>query len=315
MVAPHRSAPARPPALARAGRIVLRKWQLLLMFAIPLAWYLIFCYGPMYGLQIAFRDFNPRLGYMGSKWVGWKHFNRFFSSYSAWGAIGNTLTINLGCLAIGFPMPIILAILINEMRSNRAKKLVQNITYVPYFLSVVVVVGMLKLFTDPQHGAINLLIKAVGGTPQPFMESVAWAQPMYVLSNVWQNMGWNAIIYIAALAGIDPSLYEAATIDGASRLRKIWHVSLPGISATLITLFILRIGQLLSIGFEKALLMQNDLNMSAMEIISTIVYKVGIQQGDYSYASAVGLMNSIASLLLIIIANTSIKFAGRDGLW
>ena len=285
------------------------------MFLVPLAWYVIFCYLPMYGIQIAFRNFNPRLGYLRSQWVGLRHFARFFSSYNAWTAIWNTLAINLGCLAIGFTAPILLAILLNEIRGNRFKKVVQNITYIPYFLSVVVVVSMLKLFTDQDYGAINLLIKALGGTPKPFMESDAWAHLMYVLSNVWQNMGWNAIIYIAALSGIDPSLYEAATIDGASRMQKIVHVSIPGISPTIITLFILRIGQLLSIGFEKALLMQNNLNMSALEIISTMVYKIGIQQGDYSYAAAVGLMNSLANLILIVLANLTCRRVFKESLW
>jgi ABC-type polysaccharide transport system, permease component len=301
--------------LARASFLVVHKWQLLLMFALPFIWYLVFCYFPMYGIQIAFRNYIPRKSFDAGTWVGLKHFARFFSSYNAWPAIGNTLSINLGCLLIGFPAPILLAILLNQIRSNSYKKLVQNITYIPYFLSIVVVVSMLKLFTDQQYGVFNVIIRTLGGTPMPFMESDKFAQPMYVLSNVWQNMGWNAIIYIAALAGIDPTLYEAATIDGASRLKKILHVSIPGISSTIITLFILRIGQLLTIGFEKALLMQNNLNMGALEIISTLVYKIGIQQGDYSYAAAVGLMNSIANLILIFVANITCKRVFQESLW
>lgn len=301
--------------LATARTVLARRWQLLVMFALPLAWYIIFCYVPMYGAQIAFRNFNPRLGYLASQWTGWKHFNRFFSSYNAWRAIWNTLSINLGCLAIGFPAPILLAILINEIRSNRFKKTLQNITYIPYFLSIVVVVSMLRLFSHQQYGVFNIIIRALGGDPVPLMESDRWFKPMYVLSNVWQNCGWNAIIYIAALAGIDPSLYEAATIDGATRMQKIRFVSLPGIFSTIITLFILRIGQLMSIGFEKALLMQNNLNMGAGEIISTMVYKIGIQQGDYSYAAAVGLMNSAVNLVLIFAANYMCRRTFQESLW
>ena len=285
------------------------------MFALPLAWYIIFCYVPMYGAQIAFRNFNPRLGYLASQWTGWKHFRRFFSSYNAWTVIWNTLSINLGALTIGFPAPILLAILVSEIHSNRFKKTLQNITYIPYFLSVVVVVSMLRLFSHQQYGVFNVIIRSLGGKPVPLMESDRWFKPMYVLSNVWQNCGWNAIIYIAALAGIDPSLYEAATIDGASRMQRIRHVSLPGIAATITTLFILRIGSLMSIGFEKALLMQNNLNLSAGEIISTMVYKIGIQQGDYSYAAAVGLMNSAANLVLIFTANYVCRRIFNESLW
>lgn len=306
---------SRKGRLATARNVLTRRWQLLAMFALPLAWYIIFCYVPMYGAQIAFRNFNPRLGYLASQWTGLKHFNRFFSSYNAWTVIWNTLSINLGALAIGFPAPILLAILVNEIRNNHYKKTLQNITYIPYFLSVVVVVSMLKLFSHQQYGVFNIILRSLGTGPIPFMESDRWFKPMYVLSNVWQNCGWNAIIYIAALAGIDPSLYEAATIDGASRVQKIRHVSLPGIFPTIITLFILRIGHLMSIGFEKALLMQNTLNMASGEIISTLVYKIGIQQGDFSYAAAVGLMNSAANLALIFIANQVCRRAFKESLW
>ena len=305
----------RGTRLASAGNLLSRKWQLLVMFAVPLAWYIIFCYVPMYGAQIAFRNFNPRLGYLASQWTGLKHFRRFFSSYNAWTVIWNTLSINLGCLAVGFPAPILLAILINEIRHNRFKKVLQNVTYIPYFLSIVVVVSMLRLFSHQQYGILNVIIKSFGGKAVPLMESDRWFKPMYVFSNVWQNCGWNAIIYIAALAGVDLSLYEAATIDGASRMQRIRHVSIPGISSTIITLFILRIGQLMSIGFEKALLMQNTLNMSAGEIISTMVYKIGIQQGDYSYAAAVGLMNSAANLALIFSANYICGRVFKESLW
>ena len=296
---------------------VLSHWQLLALLLIPLAWYIIFCYIPMFGVQLAFKNYKVRLGIWGSPWADplLRHFARYFSSYYAWSTIWNTLAINLGCLAIGFPAPILLALMLNEINSLRFRKVLQNITYIPYFLSIVVVVSMLKLFTDQRYGLINLLIRAIGMQTLPLMESEKYFRPLYVLSNVWQNMGWNAIIYIAALAGVDTALYEAATVDGASRWQKIIHVSLPCILPTIVTMFILRIGQLMTIGFEKALLMQNDLNIGTSEIISTLVYKNGIQKGDYSYATAVGLMNSVVNLILIVTANTVCRKTLDQSLW
>ena len=296
---------------------VLSHWQLLALLLVPLAWYIIFCYIPMFGVQLAFKNYKVRLGIWGSPWADplMRHFGRYFSSYYAWSTIWNTLAINLGCLAIGFPAPILLALMLNEINSLRFRKVLQNITYIPYFLSIVVVVSMLKLFTDQRYGLINIMIRAMGMQTLPLMESEKYFRPLYVLSNVWQNMGWNAIIYIAALAGVDTALYEAATVDGASRWQKIIHVSLPCILPTIVTMFILRIGQLMTIGFEKALLMQNDLNIGTSEIISTLVYKNGIQKGDYSYATAVGLMNSVVNLILIVTANTVCRKTLDQSLW
>ena len=296
---------------------ILSHWQLIALLLIPLAWYIIFCYIPMFGVQLAFKNYKVRLGIWDSPWTEplFRHFERYFSSYYAWSTIWNTLAINLGCLAIGFPAPILLALMLNEISSLRFRKVLQNITYIPYFLSIVVVVSMLKLFTDQRYGLINLMIQAMGMKSIPLMESEKYFRPLYVLSNVWQNMGWNAIIYIAALAGVDPALYEAATMDGASRWQKILHVSLPCILPTIVTMFILRIGQLMTIGFEKALLMQNDLNIGTSEIISTLVYKNGIQKGDYSYATAVGLMNSVVNLVLIVTANTVCRKTLDQSLW
>ena len=296
---------------------VLSHWQLLALLLVPLAWYIIFCYVPMFGVQLAFKNYKVRLGIWDSPWADplLRHFNRYFSSYYAWSTIWNTLAINLGCLAIGFPAPILLALMLNEINSIRFRKVLQNITYIPYFLSIVVVVSMLKLFTDQRYGVFNMMLQALGMKALPLMESEKYFRPLYVLSNVWQNMGWNAIIYIAALAGVDSALYEAATVDGASRWQKIIHVSLPCILPTIVTMFILRIGQLMTIGFEKALLMQNDLNIGTSEIISTLVYKNGIQKGDYSYATAVGLMNSVVNLILIVTANTVCRSTLDQSLW
>ena len=301
----------------RFRKNVLSHWQLLLLLAVPLAWYIIFCYVPMFGVQLAFKNYKARLGIWDSPWAEplFKHFTRYFTSYYAWSTIWNTLAINLGCLAIGFPAPIILALVLNEINNLRFRKILQNITYIPYFLSIVVVVSMLKLFCDQRYGVINILLQAVGMKAVPLMESEFYFRPLYVISNVWQNMGWNAIIYIAALAGVDTALYEAATVDGASRWQKIVHVSVPCILPTIVTMLILRIGQLMTIGFEKALLMQNDLNIGTSEIISTLVYKNGIQKGDYSYATAVGLMNSVVNLILIVTANTVCRRTLDESLW
>ena len=210
---------AHPIARPKAGRWfkkrVLAHWQLLALLVIPVAWYIIFCYVPMFGVQLAFKNYKVRLGILGSPWASplLRHFTRYFTSYYAWSTIWNTLAINLGCLAIGFPAPIILALMLNEINSLRFRKILQNITYIPYFLSIVVVVSMLKLFTDQRYGVFNMMLQALGMKALPLMESEKYFRPLYVLSNVWQNMGWNAIIYIAALACLDSALYEAATVD------------------------------------------------------------------------------------------------------
>ncbi len=297
------------------GKVLKSKWQLLVMFAVPLIWYIIFCYIPMYGIQLAFRDYNPRLGYLGSPFVGLQWFRQFFSSYYWMDIIWNTFSISLYSIVIGFPVPIILAIIINELPGKKFKKILQNITYIPHFISVVVLCGMLYLFLSPQYGILNTILGAFGAEPIGFLESSKYFKGVYVLSEVWQESGWSSIIYIAALAGIDPALYEAAKIDGAGRMKRIIHISLPGITPTIVTLLILKIGQIMSIGFEKAYLLQNDLNLKSSEIISTLVYKQGILQGNIGYATAVGLMNSCLNLLLIILANKFCKRFFDTSLW
>lgn len=291
------------------------KWQLLAMFAFPLLWYLIFCYVPMYGIQLAFRDYNPRLGYLQSPLVGLRWFKQFFSSYYWKDAVWNTFSISLYSILIGFPIPILLAIIINELQGKRFKKVLQNITYIPHFISTVVLCGMLYLFLSPQYGIVNTILGAFGIGPIGFLESSKYFKGVYVGSEIWQESGWSSIIYIASLAGIDPALYEAAKIDGAGRIRRIWHVSLPGIVPTIVTLLILKIGQIMSIGFEKAYILQNDLNLKSSEIISTLIYKQGILQGNIGYATALGLMNSCLNLLLIVLANKFCKKFFETSLW
>lgn len=297
------------------GKIIKSKWQLLVMFAVPLAWYIIFCYIPMYGIQLAFRDYNPRLGYLGSPFVGLRWFKQFFSSYYWTDIIWNTFSISLYSIVIGFPVPIVLAIIINELPGKRFKKILQNITYIPHFISIVVLCGMLYLFLSPQYGILNTILGSFGIGSIGFLESSKYFKGVYVLSEVWQESGWSSIIYIAALAGIDPALYEAAKIDGAGRMKRIIHISLPGITPTVVTLLILKIGQIMSIGFEKAYLLQNDLNLKSSEIISTLVYKQGILQGNIGYATAVGLMNSCLNLLMIVLANKFCKRFFDTSLW
>ena len=285
------------------------------MFLIPFIWYIVFCYVPMYGIQLAFRNYNPRLGYLGSPWVGLRYFNQFFSSYYNLDIIWNTVSISLYSIIFGFPIPILLAIILNELPGERFKKVLQNLTYIPHFISVVVLCGMLYLFLSPQYGVLNTFLNFLGFESVGFLESNKYFKAVYVLSDIWQESGWNSVIYIAALAGIDPELYEAARIDGAGRFKRIIHVSLPGIAPTIVTLLILRIGQVMTIGFEKAYLLQNNLNIRSSEIISTLVYKQGILQGNYGYATAVGLFNSVINLVLIILTNRICKKYFEISLW
>ena len=304
----------RPERGNRLIRQIVRRYDLYLMLLLPIAWYLLFHYGPLYGLQIAFKNFNPGKGILGSSWVGFEHFVRFFDSYYFWRLLWNTLSINLFSLLIGFPIPVLLALIINEIRSKSYSKLLQNITYIPHFISVVVIVGILTVLLSP-NGPINMLVQAFGGSSVRFMESAGWFKTIFIGSNIWQNMGWQSIIYIAALSGINPQLYEAAKIDGASRMRRIWHVSLPGIIPVMVILLILDIGQFMNIGFEKILLMQNNLNLESSDVISTFVYTTGILKGEYSYTAAIGLFNSLINLTLLLLVNRFARKTSETSLW
>lgn len=269
----------------------------------------------MYGLQIAFKDFNPAFGFLGSEWVGIEHFERFFDSYYFGRIIWNTISISLLSLLFAFPIPIMLALLINEIRSNRLKKVVQNVTYVPHFISVVVIVGMLNLFLDPSGGFINTILNSLGFESIAFMERPEWFKSVFIGSGIWQNAGWQSIIYIAALSGIDPQLYEAAKIDGANRLQRILHVSIPGILPVIVILLILDVGNFMNVGFEKILLMQNNLNMEASDVIQTFVYRSGILDGNYSYSTAIGLFNSIINFALLVLINQIARKKAETSLW
>ena len=296
-------------------RAVRREYGLYLIFLVPLVWYVIFMYVPMYGLQIAFKRYNARLGILGSPWVGMQYFKQFFDSYYFRDLLVNTLVLNVFQMAVGFPVPILLALIINEIRIRPLQKAVQNITYIPYFLSIVVIVSMLKLFSNTEYGLFNKIVTFFGGQPVDYFAKVGAFRPLYVFSGVWHNMGFNSVIYIAALSAIDPQLYEAASIDGASRIRKIIHVSIPQIAPTIVILFIMRIGSLMNVGFEKVLLMQNNVNMEVSDVISTFIYRNGIQKGQLSYSAAVGIFNSLINLFLLLGANRLTRRISDTGLW
>ncbi|MDG0790371.1 ABC transporter permease subunit [Cohnella ginsengisoli] len=314
-----KAAAAAPVSRKRQGSGLLRRmakrYDLYLMLLLPIAWYLIFNYGPLYGLQIAFKNFNPGKGIAGSEWIGFEHFQRFFESYYFKRLLWNTLSINLFSLLIAFPVPILLALIVNELRSKSFGKWLQNITFIPHFMSVVVIVGILSVFLSPSTGPVNKLIEWLGGEPVRFMESAGWFKTIFISSNIWQNMGWQSIIYIAALSGVNPQLYEAAKMDGASRLRRIWHVSLPGIVPVIVILLILDIGHFMDVGFEKILLMQNNLNLETSDVISTFVYTTGILKGEYSYTAAIGLFNSLINLTLLLLVNRFARKTAETSLW
>lgn len=293
----------------------LRNWQLYLMFLPVFLYFLIFHYFPMYGIQIAFKEFSGALGIWGSPWVGFVHFERFFNSNNFGEVLWNTITISLYSLVVSFPCPILLALMLNEVKSRFFKKTVQTITYAPYFISVVVLAGMIILFLSPQSGIFNMMREALGMEPINYMYEGKYFKTIYVLSGVWQSTGWGSIIYLSALAGIDPALHEAAVIDGASRLKRIWHINLPGILPTVCIMLIMNCGSLMNVGFEKVFLLMNDINRSSAEVISTYVYKVGLQQSQYSFSTAIGLFNSVINFILLISVNAIVRKLDQTSLF
>lgn len=289
--------------------------ELYLMLLLPVIWYILFLYTPMYGIMIAFKDYRAARGIWGSEWIGLEHFKRFFSSFYFGRIVGNTLTINILSLLFGFPFPIFLALLLGELRNGKFRKVLQNVAYIPHFLSAVIVVSIMQLILNPNTGVYNMIRQWFGLPVTNYFASVGAFKPMYIISGIWQNMGWDAILYIAALAGIDTTLYEAASIDGAGRLQKIWHISLPGISSTITIMLLLRCGQIMNIGYEKVLLMQNSLNQASSDMISTYVYRVGILEGNFDYSTAISLFNSVCNILLLLLANAIAKRVNGTSLW
>ena len=295
-------------------RDLRQNYQLYLIFLPALAYFIIFHYAPMYGVQIGFRNFVPARGIWGSEWWGTYHFERFFRSYSSQSIIWNTLRISLLSLVLGFPCPVILALLINELRQKRFKKALQMISYAPHFISTVAIVGMISIMFSNQ-GLVNALVKRTGGTYQNLLmtpEGFLW---IYVLSGVWQGMGWGSVIYFSVLSGVDPGMHEAAYMDGATKLQRILHIDIPSIAPTMVIMLILNCGSIMSVGYEKIYLMQNSLNVSASEVISTYVYKMGLINMDYSYSAAVGLFNSVVNMVLLLFVNTIARKVSDTSLW
>lgn len=297
------------------GKRIWKNWELYLFMLPALLYFLVFHYGPMYGIQIAFKNFVPSKGITGSEWVGFDHFERFFNSYFFWDLLWNTFSISFYELAIGFPLPIILALAFNEVRNGPFKKSVQTVTYAPHFISVVVMAGMIITFLSPSSGMIVRFIEFLGFQPAQFLMDPAWFKTIYVFSGVWQSTGWGTIIYLAALSGVDPQLHEAAIMDGASRIKRMLHINLPTIVPTITIMLILNMGNILGLGFEKILLLQNSLNMEASDVISIYVYRAGLVDAQYSFSTAVGLFNSVINVILLVTVNQIAKRTSENSLW
>ena len=294
---------------------VWKNWQLYIMCLPAVIYFLIFAYKPMYGIIIAFKNYGMRKGIMGSPWIGFGNFERLFSSYWFPIILKNTLTLSGLTLILGFPIPILLALILNEVQNSRFRKGFQTISYAPHFISTVVLCGMLTLFLSPSSGVINRFITMLGGEHINFLQEPSMFKWVYVLSGVWQEMGWGSIIYFATLSGVDKALIEAADIDGASRLQKIWYINLPVLVPTILILLILNCGSLLSVGYEKVFLLQNPTNLSASEVISTFVYKSGLEKSDFSFGAAADLFNSVVNTIVLVLANTISKQTTKTSLF
>lgn len=278
-------------------------WQLYLFLLPTIVYFLVFRFYPMYGLQLAFKNYRAVDGIAGSKWVGLDNYRYFFAAADFKTLMFNTLSVSLGTLIFSFPLPILLALLLNQLPSIRYKKLVQTTVYAPHFISTVVLVGMIFLFTSPSSGLINKIIEAFGGKAIHFTALPRWFVPLYVISEVWQSTGWGSILYLAALAGVSPELHEAAVVDGANKFQRVWHVDIPGILPTIVIMLILNAGKIMNVGFEKAYLMQTSLNIDASEIIATYVYKRGVLKAQISLSTAVGLFESVINMILVLTVN------------
>lgn len=307
--------------VSRFIREFKRDWEFHLFLLIPVIYIVIFAYTPMFGVQVAFKDYLPANGIWGSEWVGLKHFIRFFKSFQCRTIIVNTLRISLYTLAVGFPLPILFALMLNTLRNLKLKKIIQTITYMPHFISTVVIIGLLIQLLSPINGLYGNLYRlfANGMYPSDLLGKPKLFVHLYVWSGIWQSLGWNSIVYIAALAGVDPELSEAAEIDGASRWQRVWHIDFPSILPTAGVLLIMNSGSIMSVGYEKIYLMQNSLNLEYSEVISTYVYKTGMTLGanNFSYATAIGLFNSVVNCALLVAVNAASRklSGGSTSLW
>lgn len=300
-----------------SGYVRKELWKnrfLYLMLALPLLYFIIFKYGAIMWLGIAFKDFNARIGLWGSEWIGFKYFEMFLNDPYFFTVLKNTIVISLCSLVFYFPVPIVLALLINEVKGKRKKKAVQTITYLPYFISTVVVCN-LAMYIFATDGLVNEVVKLFGGEAKTFLSDPAWFRPIYIITEIWQNAGWGSIIYLAALSGVDQELYEAASIDGASRWKQVLHISLPGISSIISIQLLLTLGRMLNVGYEKILLLYNGSTYTTADIISTYVYRRGLIDANYSYGAAISVFQAIVSLILICCANKAADKIGATSLW
>lgn len=313
---PHSSVKTRKPNQSSLARKSFKRhWQLYLVIVPIIVYFIIFKYIPMVNSVIAFKDYSVVKGIWGSPWAGFKHFNLFFNNPIFWDLIKNTLLLSIYHLVAGFPIPILLALALNEVRNGLFKRSVQLITYAPHFISTVVMVSMIMLVLSPKLGIVNTALRSLGIEEIDFLGNAGMFRSVYVWSDIWQNAGYSAIIYLAALAGVDPSLYEAARVDGASRLQKIIHIDLPGLMPTVVIILILNLGGIMSVGFEKTYLLQNPLNLETSEVIATYVYKIGLLNANFSFATAVGLFNSVINLSLLVLVNEFAKRISKSSLW
>ena len=310
------AAPELDKQRQKAQRIAYFKqyWVLYAMLVLPVAYYIIFRYVPMVGNVLAFRRYRPGKGMFGVEWT-LVYFERFLGDPTFWKAFKNTIVLSLSNLIVNFPIPIIFAIALNEIRWTPFKKFAQTASYIPRFVSTVVVIAILNEFLSPSSGFLNMLLKEIGIEPIYFMNEEAWFRPVYIFSEAWQFTGWNAIIYLAAITGINQDLYEAAEIDGASRWQRIWSVTLPSILPTIMVMLILNVGSILSLGFEKILLMYTPANSAVSDILDTMVYRVGLTNNSYSYATAVGLFTGVVGLILVSLSNYTSKKLTGDGIY
>lgn len=305
----------KKPFFTRLSIDLQRNWILYLMIIPVVAYFVIFHYKPMYGIVLAFKKYRVKLGIMGSPWIGFDNFERFFSSYQFGSLIKNTLILSVYSLVVGFPIPVLFALLLNQLNSLRLKKTVQMVSYAPHFISTVVICGMLRVFTQPGTGVFNIIGQSLGFESVDFLGQPDLFKHLYVWSGVWQQMGWNSIIYVSALSSVDPQMHEAAIIDGASKWQRIIHIDLPSIRPTIAMLLILRFGSMMNVGFEKVYLLQNSLNYSAASTISTFVYEVGMLKTDYGFSTAAGLFNTVINVILLVSANYVSKKMTEESLF
>lgn len=302
-----KSAAASPAVISGGkplGKRIKDNWQLYLMLLVPVVLTIIYKYIPMYGIQIAFRDYKASKGFMGSEWVGLEWFLRFFSAPTFWRMMKNTILLSLYSLLWGFPIPIILALMMNQMRFHRFKRITQTVLYAPHFISTMVICGMIRIFLSPSGGLINL----IAGTSIDFLTESSAFRTIYIASGIWQDAGWGIIVYMATLANVDTSLYEAAKVDGASLFQRIIHIDIPELAPIMVLNLIMSVGGLMNVGFEKVWLLQTDLNKAASDVIAVYVYQQGIEHAKYSYSTAVGLFNTVINIILLIVVN---KVAGK----